>query len=1441
MNNQDFILMIQAALERMKSVLNIKNDIKIIQEKLPKIKLVGTLDTTKTKQELNAKTKNINPKVKIDADTSKAENKIKKLGQQKKNVTITPTVNTSQAHSEIKALQKETKSFSDHFTSWFVGANLIHMAFRKIAQAIHEAVSNAKELDKLKTNIQMASGMGDSKADYMMRGYNQTAKDLSSTTKDVAESADEFIRMGESVANTNELIRNSQMLSKIGKIQASDSASYLISSMKGYKIAAEDSISIVDKLTSVDMEAAVSAGGLAEALSKCANIANNSGTSMNRLIGYVATVGEVTQKSMSEVGNSFQSIYSRISNIKIGKFTDDETGESLSDTEAVLGKLGIKLRDTADTYREADDVLDDIGKKWSDFTQVEQNAISVAVAGTRQRENFLVLMNNYSNALKYAETAANSSGTALERYAMYQDSVEAKTNELTAALESMSMNAFSEELFGEVLGVTTGLVECIDKTNLLKGSMAGLMTLGVSKMFVSVGASIIYTARSTSQLTNAMNLLKTARTGDDFRNIGKACIGLSDSQLKLILSTKGLTEADRLLILEGKGVVASERKQKLETLGLVNTEGKATTATFSLRGAWGKYSYVMQELFAQADTGLLDFYDKLNADKNLRQFAEDLKGLKDVDLRSMVDDDIEDSFDKLIKSASEFGLNIDDVISMLQKMGIVASTISEEDIQPPLFDSSAFMDEVSKIQEGYDKLIKAKTEFDEYGAITASTLKDLTDNNLIQYLEFTADGLSVNTTALEANEQALKDAATAELYNAMCADIQNLSLGDTGTLSDIAQQAIANLDSVATTAGENAAIAAKGWWEYGASIQNIPGVENLVGDNVKKAEAIVNSYKKIANSINSISIGKTNSSQKSSSNKAKDAEKAAKEASEKAKKYATEYIKYQDRLLENGKIDYNTYCNSVQNMLDDLYHSGKITAEEYFGYVEQKLNKQFDVYKKALSAITKRIQKEADKWKDKIDALQKENDLLDKQKDKYDSVLSAVEKVYDDEIKKIEDKKTAIQDVIDAMNDENDEYERQLALQKAIYNFNRAMNQKTQLVYKDGQMTWQRDESAVRDSQDELKDAQHNVNVAELQKKQDDLDTQIENLQKYKDMWSEVANAYQIAQDDMNAKAVLGQNYAQLVLQNNIADIENFKNQYVAIDEQIQDNTLLIESYQEKQLYYEQLKEQWEEIANVYEEENERQCAAMLLGKDWEELILEGRTETLENFKEGYVGIQTKIAEAAAERAVAAAEKAMRALNDLIATANAAANVPISGDGGKPIVYTNKTGSFLPDTVKNTAAYNIKKTRGYGSGTTNAKKGLNWVGENDKDEIFIDNDGNASLITEPTLIPMEGGETVKNPAETKKILNHDDLAPVDTSKFIITDEMRENFIRHLQTTPIPYVAPFKAQDLSNVTNNVDNRSVTMEVNINCPNVTNDSGAEYLKREIRMLTTKVMQR
>lgn len=342
------------------------------------------------------------------------------------------------------------------------------------------------------------------------------------------------------------------------------------------------------------------------------------------------------------------------------------------------------------------------------------------------------------------------------------------------------------------------------------------------------------------------------------------------------------------------------------------------------------------------------------------------------------------------------------------------------------------------------------------------------------------------------------------------------------------------------------------------------------------------------------------------------------DAEKQNEEYLDKFMAYQKALLEAGKITYQQYSQYVSDELERMYKNGKISASKYYSAVKDMIDEQKSIYDAALKGVTKLLDDEIDKWKDKIDVIEKNNDKLNEQKDKYDSILSAIQKVYDDEIKKANKKKDSIQDVIDAMSDENDEYERQKKLQEAIYNLNKANSQKTKYLLKDGQFVYSTDNSAIRDAQDSLHDAQYDVDVANLKKQQDDIDNYIDTLNEFKDKWNEISDAFSEAQDAMNLKQYLGSEYQRIILSNNLADIENFKNQYVAVESQINSNEQLKTSYEEKVDYYNNLKQQWEDCTSKYDDEKNKLYASQILGANWEAEVLSGRQQTLANFTSEY-------------------------------------------------------------------------------------------------------------------------------------------------------------------------------------------------------------------------------
>ena len=247
-------------------------------------------------------------------------------------------------------------------------------------------------------------------------------------------------------------------LSKVGAIESSQATELLTSALNGYKIEAQDAMSVVDKISSIDLAAATSSEELAVALSRTANSAADAGVSLDKLLAMIGTVSSVTRKSASTIGESFKTIFARMSNVAAGKDTDDE-GESLNDVEKTLNSLGITLRKSQYEWRSFEEVLDEVAEKWNIFEDTEQSKIATAIAGVRQQENFRALMNNWDSVKDLTAVAENSMGSASEKMEIYLDSVEAKTKEVQAAWEEFILKLNQSDSYKGALDIVIFLIE----------------------------------------------------------------------------------------------------------------------------------------------------------------------------------------------------------------------------------------------------------------------------------------------------------------------------------------------------------------------------------------------------------------------------------------------------------------------------------------------------------------------------------------------------------------------------------------------------------------------------------------------------------------------------------------------------------------------------------------------------------------------------------------------------------------------------------------------------------------------------------------------------------------------------------------------------------------------------------------------------------------------
>lgn len=925
---------------------------------------------------------------------------------------------------------------------------------------------------------------------------------------------------------------------------------------------------------------------------------------------------------------------------------------------------------------------------------------------------------------------------------------------------------------------------------------------------------------------------------------------------------------------------------------------------------------LFEELESLLDKDAIDlqnFTDKLSegSSSKIKKYADKIKslGLSSDDLRAFnPNDDMEEkgekTFNKLSKEAEKYGLTIDELISLLEKLGYVQGEVTSKNEEVSSIPSTEELEEqinnfnsaIDEIQSTYDTLSSAVEEYNSQGFLSLDTLQSLMSlsDEYLACLVNENGQLSLNSDMLNTLTQAKLAEAEATAIDQAIKELDTIATTDATTATANYITGNANLmQSLALLAGQydnvaNAAMTAAQAQSLSASIESANAKNSAATANVMAGlNTKLSLIRSTSSSISKRGIG--NVSKKSSNSGSSTAKKTMEDIQKQWKEYLDKYLAMYKAELDAGLINFNTFLNKSRSLLDEFYRDGKISAKDYWDSIKELNESQLSIYDKVLSAVTRRIEKEVDGIQDIIQGLEKQNDVLQKQLDKYNSILAAVEEVYDNRIQVLNKQKEAIQDNIQKLQDENDEHNRALELEKAKWNLYKAMNNRTKRVFNGTEFVYQTDRDEVREAQKNLQDLTLEQTISAMEKEIGLLEDQIEVLEEFKSKWSDISDAYEKEVNRQNAILLWGREYEKMILSNRLSDIDSFKNSYISIQQQIDDNEGLIESYNEKVDYYNKLKEQWSDISKAYEQSQEDQYASMLLGAQWESDVLSGRIDVLNNFKNQYIAIQQAITNAALEAARAQANaQSIQASSASSGGGGSSYSGGSSNSGNAKVLQlqhfmnqvfgSNLTedgimGSKTKEAIKhmqlligasqtgvydkatydklkyyvgktlrenNKTLYNIAKSLGYpayAKGTTNAKKGVALVSEEEHgDEIIIDNKDNAYVAEGEQLHYFEGGETVIKASESEKILaNMENLTPLQdyVSPF-----------SGLNLQPIDYssmvMSSLNLPDFSKLTVKNNTTPVVQNITMTLPNVTNESGYEKITKELKQAQLDAMQ-
>lgn len=392
------------------------------------------------------------------------------------------------------------------------------------------------------------------------------------------------------------------------------------------------------------------------------------------------------------------------------------------------------------------------------------------------------------------------------------------------------------------------------------------------------------------------------------------------------------------------------------------------------------------------------------------------------------------------------------------------------------------------------------------------------------------------------------------------------------------------------------------------------------------------------------------------------------------------------------------------------------------------------------------------------------------------------------------------------------------------------MNQRTKLMYSESRgFYYEADLSAVSDAREELRKAQLDKTIYDLEKQikvleesmkneTDAIDEQIKKLQDYADEWSNVSSKLNNAIEDQRAAEILGANWEEDILAQRLDILRNFTDQYVSLQQQ------------QKDAY---LKAREAEVNGGVNTTGGNISSSASSNSNNTSTPVTNKTPAASTPVKYHVGgkafntpteAQAYLQAGAGSAYTSAYEAEKRRLQNV--------SMPSSA---KESQAKYKGQQAREEYLKN------NQIRAYSTGTEGAERGDAIVGEFDP-EIVLNNDGTASIIDKPTLLNLKGGETIFNGEQTKKILKgYTSLEDKDPKRF----KMLNAFANGTNTS---FQNAFANRGLSLAgignglmynTNNVG-QTVNNVFNVSLPNIHDGSKAADLFKEFEHLSMKATQ-
>lgn len=342
-------------------------------------------------------------------------------------------------------------------------------ALMVFTSTIRDGYQYAQDLNESLNNIRIVTGYSVDKMKEFTLEANRAAKALSTTTNEYAKASLIYFQQGLDDAAVNERTQATVKMAQVTGQAVSETSDQMTAIWNNFADGTKHLEYYADVITKLGANTASSSEEIATGLEKFAAVANTIGLSYEYATATLATVTATTRQSADVVGTAFKTLFSRMEQLKLGETLDD--GTTLGQYSEALYKVGVNIKDANGELKNMDQILDETGAKWQDLSRDQQVALAQSVAGIRQYQQFIALMDNYDFFTKNVKDGKSATGELTKQHDIYAESWEAANNRVKASAETIYQEVFKDDFFIDLMD---GASKLLDMIGLLIKNLGGI-------------------------------------------------------------------------------------------------------------------------------------------------------------------------------------------------------------------------------------------------------------------------------------------------------------------------------------------------------------------------------------------------------------------------------------------------------------------------------------------------------------------------------------------------------------------------------------------------------------------------------------------------------------------------------------------------------------------------------------------------------------------------------------------------------------------------------------------------------------------------------------------------------------------------------------------------------------------------------------------------------